>query len=183
MTMMMVGLWVTLAWQCQPVTMTMTMTMTMAGCPPWRLGRRQMLWEPPRPPAMAYFWSPWQLPISRCPSHTKPWLCRWGQRGDNGGGAVLAPSSTLPGSVAPRGPGTARPRYLRLRLLRLVLRLHQLLVDLLQPGCPDLGGGQRGGWRGLGHPQHHKKMGGRSVSVQGTGCEELVQGVRSWCRV
>ena len=35
-------------------------------------------------------------------------------------------------------PSPSHPRYLRLRRLHFVLSLHQLLVDLLQPGCPDL---------------------------------------------
>lgn len=105
-TMTMAGLWVTLG-PCRWQPVTVTMTMTMAGCPPWRLRRWQMPREPPRrPPAMAYFWSPWQLPISRCPSHTKPWLCRWGQRGDNGGGGRAGPLLHPPRLQGHPGPST-----------------------------------------------------------------------------
>lgn len=96
----------------------------------------------------------------RCPSRTKPCLCLClctadGDReGDNGGEAAPGPPPhPFPGY---RGPDPAadpqpRPRYLRLRLLHLVLRLHQLLVDLLQPRCTDLGG-QSGRQGGLGPP-------------------------------
>lgn len=132
-------------------------------CPPRWLGRWQTLRElggRPPPPLVAYFSSPWQLPISvpeshkalPVPSHGR----RWGQgRGQRWGGCAQtpppAPSPGEPGPDPAADPPQPRPRYLRLRLLHLVLRLHELLVDLLQPGGADLGG-QSGGQRGPGPP-------------------------------
>lgn len=62
----------------------------------------------------------------------------------------MGPLLPSPDSCTPQGGPWPRgaqpwPRYLRLRLLRLVLRLHQLFVNLLQPGRPDLWG-QSGCW-------------------------------------
>lgn len=126
---------------------------------------------------VAYFSSPWQLPISVPEPHKAlpvpvpvPVHGRWGQgRGQWWGGCARSPLHPFPGY---RGPDPAadpqpRPRYLRLRLLHLVLRLHQLLVDLLQPRGADLGG-QSGRQGGLGPP---RRPPGTPKGRQGAGRE------------
>lgn len=178
--------------------------MAVAGCPPW-----QLRWPADAAGAIASpaCCAPW--PTSRlhgnCPFHgaraTQSPGCHggWGQHGDNGGGAV--PVTLLHYPWSPPSPRQPHPSYLRLRLLHLVLHLHELFVDLLQPGRPDLGGGGHrvgvsGGWDPPppGPPESGMRAQGLEATGQGAqgwvrGCTGVMQGgkgielgVRSWVR-